>query len=90
MAEEVEPLAGHAAIVEPVLAAELDHEPLPHVLGAHLDDLTVALLEDLLPADLETAVTVLRLQVAELALEDLDLGDEVALVLGKRVVRLGD
>lgn len=60
--EEVQPLPGHAAIVQAVLAAELDHEPLSQILLAHLDYLAVRVLEYLLPAHLQAAVSGLRLQ----------------------------
>ena len=45
--EEVEPLAGHSAVVEPLFAAEFDHEPLAEVLRPQLHDAPVRFLRDI-------------------------------------------
>ena len=55
--QQVEPLPRHPAIVQPLLTLELHHQPLPHVLGSHLDHVSVTVLEHLAPAHLQPAVT---------------------------------
>ncbi len=42
--QQVEPLARHAAVVEALLAAELDHQPLAQVFGPQLHDAPVRFL----------------------------------------------
>lgn len=45
----IKSLPGHSPVVEAFLSPELDHEPLLQVLGAHLHDKTVRLLQRGLP-----------------------------------------
>ena len=89
MREEVEPLSRHSAVVQTLLALELHHQPLPHVLRPHLDNLPVTVLEDLGSRHLEAAVARGRLEAAQLRAEDLHLGHEVPLGLGEVVLVRG-
>ena len=43
--EEMEPLARHPAVVEPFLAAELDHQPLAQIFRSQFHDAPVRLLK---------------------------------------------
>ena len=46
--EQVEPLAGHAAVVQAVLAAELDHQALAQIFRTHFADLAIGVFKHLL------------------------------------------
>ena len=79
MRKEIEPLPGHASIVQTLLPLELDHQSLSHVLGPHLDHLSVAVLKHLASCNFQPAVTRSRLEAAQLCLKDLHLCHEVPL-----------
>ena len=64
--EQVEPFPSDAAVVEPFLTLEFDHEPFAQVFGSHLHDLSVRLFEDLLATHFQPAMSAVRLERLQL------------------------
>ena len=78
MRQQVQPLPGYAAIVQPVLALELDVQLLLEVPGPYLHDGAVRILKHIAPGHFDTAVASLGLHCIQLGPEGLHFVNEVA------------
>lgn len=79
--QQMEPLARHPAVIQPLLAPELHHQPLAHVFRSHLHYKSVALLEHFASGHLQAAVAALRLHRRQFRPERPQFAHQVSPVL---------